>query len=66
MSQRARPESYFGGRSRVLTQEPVLVETEPQPIIVNTTALVVILAIVSVIALVGLFAFLASDKKCKC
>ncbi|MCJ7635004.1 hypothetical protein MUP77_21765 [Candidatus Bathyarchaeota archaeon] len=66
MSVRTRPESYFATRSQVSTQEPLIVQTEPQPIIVNTTALV-ILAIVSIIALVGFFAYLSSgDKKCQC
>jgi hypothetical protein len=67
MSVRGYPETLFSRtRKLVTTQEPISVQTEPQPIIVNTTTALVILAIVSIIALVGLFAFLSSgDKKCR-
>lgn len=65
MSQRARPESCFGTRSQVSTQEPLIVQTEPQPIIVNMSVLV-ILAIISIVGLLGLLAYLSSGDKCKC
>jgi uncharacterized membrane protein YesL len=67
MAARAYPETFFGARRQVLTQEPMaIVQTEPQTVVINTNALIV-LGIISIVALLAFFAYLASsDKKCKC
>jgi len=62
MSVRMEPEQFF---RKVSTREPnIRLQTEPQTVVMNTSMLVV-LGIISIVALIGFFAYLATDKKCR-
>lgn len=74
MSERATPNDFFQVRSRVQTQEPIRVQEPVQVVPLETGAVqfafepntaLIVLGLVAIVGLIGLFAVLGSNSKCR-
>ena len=72
MAQRQNPQEYFRTSVQVRTQEPVPVALQTPPMYaqypptIDPNLTIVIVGVIAIVGVLGLFAILAFDKKCRC